>query len=81
MHQKHGFGGSNPSTWRCSMGVCYIAWKECTIMLSFAYGQKSLLKWCVVIHFPTMPEVQTVVDIHETSNIPILIALPQMPHL
>eukprot|EP00975_Prorocentrum_lima_P067504 12915295-Prorocentrum_lima.AAC.1 len=28
-----------------------------------------------------VPEVQTVVDIHETSNIPILLSLPQMRDL
>eukprot|EP00975_Prorocentrum_lima_P001522 329673-Prorocentrum_lima.AAC.1 len=30
--------------------------------MSFANGQKSLLKWSVVIHFPTLPEVQAVVE-------------------
>eukprot|EP00975_Prorocentrum_lima_P063403 12891312-Prorocentrum_lima.AAC.1 len=48
-------------------------------MMSFANGQKSLLKWCVVINFPTVPEVQTMVDIHETSGIPILLSLPRIP--
>eukprot|EP00975_Prorocentrum_lima_P061756 12881687-Prorocentrum_lima.AAC.1 len=27
-------------------------------MMSIANGQKSLLKWCVVIHFPFVPDVQ-----------------------
>eukprot|EP00975_Prorocentrum_lima_P002513 552835-Prorocentrum_lima.AAC.1 len=49
--------------------------------MSFADGQKSLLKWCVVIHCPTVPEVQTGVGIYETSDIPILLPLPQMRNL
>eukprot|EP00975_Prorocentrum_lima_P051257 10737454-Prorocentrum_lima.AAC.1 len=48
---------------------------------AFANGQKSLLKWCVVIHFLIVPEVQTVVDVHETCGIPILLPLPQMLNL
>eukprot|EP00975_Prorocentrum_lima_P036431 7664034-Prorocentrum_lima.AAC.1 len=56
-------------------------WKPDSTMMSFANGQKSLLKWCVVIHFPTVPEVQTMVDVHEASGIPILLSLPQIMNL
>eukprot|EP00975_Prorocentrum_lima_P053170 11153025-Prorocentrum_lima.AAC.1 len=47
----------------------WLEWKPGSTMMSCANGQKTLRKRCVVIHFPTVLEVQTVVDVHETSDI------------
>ena len=49
--------------------------------MSFANSETAWLEWCVVIHFPTEPEVTTTVDVHDKGDIPILLSLPQMMNL
>eukprot|EP00975_Prorocentrum_lima_P041632 8746119-Prorocentrum_lima.AAC.1 len=40
--------------------VFWLDWKPCNTMMSFANGQKSLLKWCVVINAAlTCPSLAT----------------------
>jgi len=56
-------------------------WKRCNTLMSFANSDSTILKWCVVITFPTAPPVSTTVDVHEKGDIPILMSLPQMMNL
>eukprot|EP00975_Prorocentrum_lima_P067783 12916967-Prorocentrum_lima.AAC.1 len=48
-----------------------LEWKPCNTMMSFT-NQKDVLEWCVLSHFPTTPSVHAAVDIHETSDIPMI---------
>ena len=59
----------------------WIEWKRCWTRMSFANSETAWLEWCVVIHFPTEPEVTTTVDVHTKGDIPILLSLPQMMNL
>eukprot|EP00975_Prorocentrum_lima_P057842 12131494-Prorocentrum_lima.AAC.1 len=49
--------------------------------MSVANGQKDVLERCVETYFPSNPPIKTVVDIHETGDIPRLLSLPQMQNL
>ena len=49
--------------------------------MSFANSQSAILKWRMVVKFPTVPAVYTAIDIHDDGDIPILLSLPQMMNL
>ena len=54
-----------------SYGV-WAEWKRANTKMSFANSSTAILRWCVVVHFPTTPPISTTIDIHEEGDIPIL---------
>ena len=58
-----------------------VTYKPCKTTMSFADGKTETLTECCVLTFPTVPPVQTTIDIHESGNVPVLMSLPQMMNL
>eukprot|EP00975_Prorocentrum_lima_P012031 2555700-Prorocentrum_lima.AAC.1 len=45
---------------------------RCNAMMSFANGHKDLLKWRVVLHFPTTPPISTVAVSYTHLTLPTI---------
>ena len=60
---------------------CWCEWQRCHTKMSVANSAKTTIEWCVVVHFPTDPPLQTTIDVCKEGSIPILSSLPQMMNL
>ena len=65
-------------SWYCGITTEFC---RCNKTIVFANSETETCVESGIIHFPTTPPCSTVVDVVETSDVPILFSLPQMRNL